>query len=321
MNPPRSGTRKGDRVFVCPAARGAGPSAGKAGGLTVESSRARKPGQKGNREKGPRLRLRFGVPRIFLLGVGMVVSMLVSLALAEAVIESPLFVVTHLDVEEASERVSPEEIRSMSRIRLGTNLVTLDTADVSRRLEAHRWIQHATVVKAFPDRVLIKVRMSKPAAVIGIHGDLYYMDEEGTVLGRIRPGETLDLPVITGPDKDVWDIHRWRGGRDVQQALGLLRVLQGTPALGRVSEIHLDPSEGLSFVLEGFPSPVYVGWSGFSGKTIRFEKILPRVISRAGSIAGVDLRFADQIVIREGRQTGGAGGFCVFLSSDLGRRG
>jgi cell division protein FtsQ len=230
----------------------------------------------------------------------MVVSILVACALASTLIESPLFVVTGVEVH-ASGRVSPDEIRRVSRIRPGMNLVTLDTDEVSRRLEAHRWIQNATVVKRFPDRVLIKVRMREPAAVIGIRGDLHYMDGEGTVLGRIRAGEALDFPVVTGLDRDVQEARRCRGGRDVQQALGLLRVLQATPSLGRVSEIHLDPSEGLSFVLEGFPLPVYVGWSGFSGKVIRFEKILPGVIARAAFIERVDLRFSDQIVVREGR--------------------
>jgi cell division protein FtsQ len=230
----------------------------------------------------------------------MVVSILAAYALASALIESPLFVVRTVEVE-ASGRLSPGEVRTMSRVRPGLNLVTLDTADVSRRLESHRWVRNATVWKQFPDRLRIKILETEPAAVVGIRGDLYYMDGEGTVLGRIGPGEAIDLPLITGLDRDVQAVQRARGGRDVQQALGLLRVLQGVPALGRVSEIHLDPSEGLRFVLEDFPSPVYVGWSGFSKKAIRFEKILSRLISRADSIETVDLRFSDQIVVREGR--------------------
>jgi cell division protein FtsQ len=241
--------------------------------------------------------------RASLWPLGMGASILAAYGLACALAASPLFVLQEVTVE-VSGRPSPEEIRSMSGIRLGMNLLSLDTEAVSRRLETHRWIQHATVVKQLPDRVLIKVREREPVAVVEIQGDLYYLDREGTVLDRVRPGEPLDFPMMTGLGKDVRDAHRWKGGRDVQQALSLLGALEGFPALGSVSEIHLDRSEGLSFVLEGFPSPVVVGWSDFSAKMRRFGGVFPSLASHSRSIERVDLRFSGQVVIRRGMEGG-----------------
>jgi cell division protein FtsQ len=226
-------------------------------------------------------------------------SILVVYGLACALAASPLFVLKEVTVE-VSGRPSPGEIRSVSGIRPGTNLLSLDTEEVSQRLETHRWIQHATVVKRLPNRILIKVRERTPVAVVEIQGDLYYIDREGTILDRIRPGEPLDFPVITGLGKDVRDARRWKGGRDVQQAISLISALRGIPALGSVSEIHLDRSEGFSFVLEGFPCPVYVGWSGFSAKMSRFAGIFPSLASHSSSIERVDLRFSGQVVVRGG---------------------
>jgi len=296
---PGSRPRARDRDFVCPPTRNGARSAWQDPGLTREGSRAGRPDRKRSDAEGsqPGRALKLLRTSLWPLGVG--ASILAGYGLACALAASPLFVLQEVTVE-ASGRPSPGEIRSMSGVRPGMNLLSLDTEDVSRRLEAHRWIQHATVVKRLPDRILIKVREKRPVAVVEIQGDLYYIDREGTVLDGIRPGEPLDFPMITGLGKHVRDAHRWKGGRDVQQALSLLRALQGLPALGSVSEIHLDRSEGLCFVLEGFPCPVYVGWSGFSAKMSGFGGIFPSLASHSSSIERVDLRFSGQVVVRRG---------------------
>jgi cell division protein FtsQ len=240
--------------------------------------------------------------RCSLWGLGTGVSILAVYGLASALADSSLFVIQQVEVE-ASGRLGPDEIRSMSGIRPGMNLLSLNAADLRRRLETEPWVQNATVVKRLPDRILIKVRERRPAAVMGLHEDLYYLDEEGTLLGGVEPGERVDFPMITGLEKGVPDRGDCQTRREVQQSLALLRELQGTPGLGSVSEIHLDPSEGLSFVMEDFPSPVVAGWSDFSAKTSRFAKILPALAQEWDSIERVDLRFSNQVVIRQ--RTGG----------------
>ena len=233
-----------------------------------------------------------------LWGFGMVASILALSALSCALVRSPLFVVRQVDLE-ASGRPGPDEIRSMSGIRPGMNMLSLDTVAVSRRLETHPWIQHATVVKRLPDKVLIKVRERRPMVLVCVQGCLYYMDEGGEILDKVEPGGSLDFPIMTGIEQDVEDARRCGDGRDLQQALSLLRVLQATPALGSVSEVQIDRSEGLSFVLEEFPVPVHVGWSGFIEKMIRFEKALPLLASELNEIERVDLSFSGQIVLKQ----------------------
>jgi cell division septal protein FtsQ len=233
-----------------------------------------------------------------LWGFGTIASILALCALSCALARSPLFLVKQVELE-ASGRPGPDAIRSMSGIRPGMNMLSLDTEEVSRRLETHPWIQHATVVKRLPDQVRIKVLERRPAVLVGVQGCLYYMDAEGKILDKVEPGASLDFPMMTGLEQDVEGARRCGDGRDLQQALSLLRVLQATPALGSVSEVQIDRSEGLSFVLEGFPVPVHVGWSGFFEKMIRFEKALPSLASQLNGIERVDLRFSGQIVLKQ----------------------
>jgi len=238
------------------------------------------------------------VSRCALWGLGVIVSFLAFYLLSFALARSPLFVVKQVELE-VSGRPGPDEIRSMSGIRPGMNMLSLDTEAVSRRLESHPWIRHATVVKRLPDQVLIKVSKRRPAVLVEVQGRLYYMDGEGKILDKVEPGGSLDFPMITGLVQDVEGARRSGDGRDFQQALSLLRALQATPALGSLSEIRIDRSEGLSFVLEGFSVPVHVGWSGFPGKIMRFEKALPSLASQLNAIERVDLRFSGQIVLKE----------------------
>jgi cell division protein FtsQ len=228
----------------------------------------------------------------------MIASGLALYLLSNVLTRSSLFVVKRVEVE-ASGRPGAEEVRRVSGVRPGQSLLTLDAAEVTRRLEAHPWIRHATVVKRLPDGVLLKVLEARPAALVGVKGRLHYMDGEGKVLGKIAPGAPLDFPMITGLEQEVEAAHHTGMGRDVQQALSLLRALEAAPVLGSVSEIHVDRSEGLRFVLEGFPVPVQVGWKGFSKKMIGFEKAFPSLASQSNAIESVDLRFSGQVVVRQ----------------------
>jgi hypothetical protein len=226
-------------------------------------------------------------------------SILAGYGLACVLAASPLFVLQEVTVE-ASGRPSPGEIRSMSGVRPGMNLLSLDTEDVSRGLETHRWIQHATVVKRLPDRILIKVQEKRPVAVVEIQGDLYYIDREGTVLDGIRPGEPLDFPMITGLEKDVRDAHRWKGGRDVQQALSLLRALQGLPALG----IPLPRVCGLVRLFSKDES--VRGGLPLLGLPFEFDQTRGSAIFRSGRRAEGGRR---GIFVSEGGNNGNPGGF------------
>lgn len=263
-------------------------------------SKSRQPSgdPKGTRKSAAPRRPARTVLRCSSWGLTMIASSLALYGLSCAVVRSPLFVVEEIELE-TSGRLGEDEIRILSGIHRGMNLLAFDTEQVSRRLEAHPWIEHATVVKRLPAQVRIQVRGTEPALLVAVQGCLCYMDGKGRLLEGVPPGESLDLPLLCGLEEDLEGVRRSGQGRDVQQALSLLRVLQARPALGPVSEIRVDRSEGLSFVLEAFPVPVQVGWSGFRARMKRFEKALPFLAAPSGSVESVDLRFSGQIVVRE----------------------
>ena len=71
-----------------------------------------------------------------LWGLGMIASILALCALSWALVRSPLFTVKQIDLE-APGRPGPDELRTLCGIRPGMSMLTLDTEEVSRRLETH----------------------------------------------------------------------------------------------------------------------------------------------------------------------------------------
>ena len=86
----------------------------------------------------------------------------------------------------------------------------------------------------------------------------------------------------------------------VHAALRLLQVLRRSDLPGRPSEIHVDPMEGTSFFLEGFPVRVRVGWRKLEEKVERLERVFPRLAADPDGVVSVDLRFQGQVVVETG---------------------
>jgi cell division protein FtsQ len=212
--------------------------------------------------------------------------------------QSSLFVVREVRVE-GCERMTPEAVRALLRHVEGASLLSLDSARISRSLEEHVPIRNASVIKRFPGRLLVRVRERTPAALVEIRDTLCYLDLQGVVLYPARPGDPLDLPLITGLADRAWLFGRPDRGPMVQGALSLLRVLNRSRLPGRLSEIHVDPDQGMSFFLEGFPVEVRVGWEAFPVKIKRLKDVLPRLAADPDGVLAVDLRFRDQVIVQK----------------------
>jgi cell division protein FtsQ len=211
---------------------------------------------------------------------------------------SPLFVLREVQIE-GCQRTTPETVRSLIGAPEGRSLLLLDSARISRTLEHHVPILNATVIKQFPHRLLIRIRERTPVALVQIREPLYYLDGEGVVLYRTRPGDPLDFPLITGLAERSWQMGRPDQGRMVQEALSLLRVLNESRLPGGVSEIRVDRSEGLCFYLEGFPVEIRVGWEEFGPRIERLARVLADLAADPDGVASIDLRFRDQVIVRK----------------------
>jgi len=234
---------------------------------------------------------------VILMGAGVV-------RLSSDIENSPDFSLAEIKIE-GCERVEVELIRSLSGVGVGMNLLAIESGEVSRKLESCPLVESATVVKQFPRGLLIRIRERRPVVLFPYQGAFYCMDGDGVVFSRKASGNLPDLPLLTGLENYPWAFGGREEGRMIQAALCLHKDLSRAGGLGRLSEIHVDPREGLSFYLESFPVQVRIGWDPFAGGIRRLERVLPYLAAAPERIVSVDVRFAGHVFVREREQKEG----------------
>ncbi|MCY1043441.1 FtsQ-type POTRA domain-containing protein [Corallococcus sp. bb12-1] len=146
------------------------------------------------------------------------------------------------------ERASRPELLKLSGLAAGQNLWSLDAAALAKAMGQHPWVRTVEVTRRFPRGVSVEVSEHAPAALV-VLGDLYVLDEEGEPFKRVTPGDGLDLPLVTGLERDAYVADadavraRFREALDVTRAYA--RLLPGRSE--RLSEVRLENS-GLALV-------------------------------------------------------------------------
>ena len=195
---------------------------------------------------------------------------------------SPLLGIEHAEVFGA-KRVSDEEIIALAGIVMGDNLLAIDTGEVTRRIKKEPWIESVRVKRRLPDRVVIEVVERKPVALINLDV-LYLVDNEGLAFKRYSNVDDLDLPIITGFQKEEIE----GGGKNaLSRVLAFMDTLSEERifTLEDVSEISVDESYGVALYTMREGVRIEVGWDGFREKLDRLEKIISL---RKGKLAGIE---------------------------------
>jgi len=204
---------------------------------------------------------------------------------------SDVFRLTELTVL-GNRVVERREIIERSGLRQGIGLLGFDVEAARNRVEELDWIDTATIRVLWPAKVEIRVREHRALALVQYQDSpdrgLHYMDGKGMIFARVGAGQELDFPVLTGFPANRQD----QGQAETSlkdKALTLLRLAaRGNPILPiqAISEIHLDPGNGLTVYLVDHPFPIYMGRQGIRTKYYRLVRILDRLY-RKKKIAGI----------------------------------
>lgn len=204
---------------------------------------------------------------------------------------------------------SPEraaEISSYAAVTPGEPVFSIDLAAVAARVGEHPYVKDASVRVVPPDGLEIVVEERVAKAILSV-GELYLVDDRGTPFKSARPGDGLDLPVITGLDED--DVVG-RGGQGTDGADGRARVRealalleeherQGGPG-GPVSEVVVVPGVGLDVV---FTSGLRarIGRGEVPGKLGRLAQVLNKLETeklQASFVYLDDARRPERVAVR-----------------------
>jgi cell division protein FtsQ len=198
--------------------------------------------------------------------------------------------------------IADSDIVRMASILKNGKLFDVDLNGARLRVQQNPFMKNVSVAREIPDGIAITVTERKPIAVL-ILDRILYLDAEGYVLPPVRSGRVFDLPVLTGelPAADCIPGQKIRTRR-LREALEILTTAErvGDDLYHLISEVHC--SADSTFVLFAAESgvPVVFGRGDIAVKLVKLDGFWKQIVMQRGAtqLKTVDLRFADQIVVR-----------------------
>jgi len=108
----------------------------------------------------------------------------------------------HVSLQGASPR-SSAAILSAAALPMRAPLLGLDLDATRRRVEQVGWVKSATVMRLFPDSVVVAVRERRLLAVWQRDGRAAVIDADGQVAAGVDPNTFTSLPLVVGAGANV----------------------------------------------------------------------------------------------------------------------
>ena len=247
----------------------------------------------GRRQGTWRSRLRVLRGAVALLGI-LLAGYLAFLRLTEA----PALRVSRV-VVRGNERLSTSEVMSLVEGLKGQSVIRVDLDQWRSRLLRSPWVAEAAIHRYLPGTVEIQIRERHPMGIGRLKGELYLVDEVGTVIDQYGPRYAdLDLPIIDGLQPGAAaptaGLDRERAGL----AGRLLEELQRRPELARrVSQVDVSDSRDAVVILDKDTTLVHLGHEQFVERLQSYIELAPSLREQVPAIDYVDLRFGEHVFV------------------------
>lgn len=244
---------------------------------------------------------RFRTPGVmFLRGVS-VLAMLACAVAAGRLVQhhlttSSAFAIDTIEVRGLS-RIKRPELLEAAGIDLGSNAFERSPDEVRARLLRHPWVASASVNRRLPSRFDIEVKEREPVALLVVEAcspelertsadpscddasALYLVSDEATVFKRLEAEDPVDMPVITGIDRQRFGVDRAHQESVLREAVTLLDEYKAAGLWKRlpIGEIHVERGDGFSLYVGEELTHVRLGVPPFGQKLRRMRKVFERL--------------------------------------------
>lgn len=170
------------------------------------------------------------------------------------------------------------ELARLAGLALGQNLVAMDVRAMERSISTHPWVKAVSVTRRLPSRVSIEVQEHRAVAMLSL-GDLYLLNEEGKPFKRVKPGDSFDLPLITGVERAT--LAEGEGAEDLRRALEVAEAYAATAAAAKdaLSEVHVDAEGVTATTLKGVE--IRFGSGDVAAKLARLARVQKALHARS----------------------------------------
>ena len=179
----------------------------------------------------------------------------------------------------------------------GMNIFRLGLEEKRKQVESLPWVRSATLMRAYPHRLVVHVVERTPVAWANIGGQVKLIDGEGVFL-ETPEGATFDFPVLAGLETVDQPAER-RFRLALYQEFSRQVEPEMFPSGWLVSEVDVSDVDDLKalLVLARDSLRVHFGQKDFRERFHTFLTLLPEVRKADAKIDSVDLRYRNQVVV------------------------
>jgi cell division protein FtsQ len=181
---------------------------------------------------------------------------------------------------------------------INKSIFRLPLAERRRRLLAIDWIEDASILRIWPNRLIVKVRERRPVAFaklpIGVAGQFRYLliDGQGVLLSV--PRQRFDFPVLTGVTEEQPEADRRTRVFSMEE---LLRQL-GPAGSSLISEINAASPRDMRVAakINGHNVELWLGDRNYLARFQNFTSHFEEILRQSDGASVFDLRLDDRIM-------------------------
>jgi len=165
------------------------------------------------------------------------------------------------------------EIINKAGLRKGENIISMNLAEKSRKLEQDPWIYKAVIKRKLPHTIEIQVEERAPLAVIKL--DKCYLIDDYSHLFKTAEQNEMKYPLLTGLTKNDFKKNSDASSKVISAALELVKQLQAkNMANGIDTTIEMDLIFGLTMTNTKNNIKIFMGFGRYGKKITLLTKII-----------------------------------------------
>lgn len=176
-------------------------------------------------------------------------------------------------VFQGLKHTTESELLKLAGVGPGQNLMALDVQALEAAMASHPWVKRVELSRHFPNGITVKVSEHAPEAIVAL-GDLYLLDGDGEPFKRLQAGDALDLPLVSGIDREMYVSEPETVKAQLRDALAVMRDYAKSEAGkgAQLSEVRVEGEE-VALILSGTGQEVRLGDGDVQQKLERLARI------------------------------------------------
>lgn len=200
-----------------------------------------------------------------------------------------------------ADLIEEEEIARVSGVNSKDNILLLDVSTVAERITALPMVHTCSVVRIFPDTVVIEIHERHPVATLRVADRLFEVDSDGVAVRRVGEFEESPEPFIT----NVPQLGNFSEGMAVEspafhEAVKVWEAFKSTSMAEdvTVSELAAYASNSVWMTCDELPYTIRWGRSDYPRQAALLDQLWKQERGDLGCAEYLELRFDTDLACR-----------------------